>query len=61
VVYNVDVIKVTIDDDISVAEMKTIAEEAHRQCLKVAVHAISTNSIQTAIDGAQTPSSMATM
>jgi imidazolonepropionase-like amidohydrolase len=31
--------------------MKVIVEEAHRQGLKVAVHAVSTGSIQTAIDG----------
>jgi imidazolonepropionase-like amidohydrolase len=49
--YNVDVIKVTIGDDISVAEMTAIVEEAHRQHLKVAVHAASAGSIQTAIDG----------
>ncbi|MGA2647914.1 MAG: hypothetical protein ABSF15_24715 [Candidatus Sulfotelmatobacter sp.] len=35
--YNVDVIKVTIEDDISVAEMTAIVEKAHRQHLKVAV------------------------
>jgi hypothetical protein len=49
--YDVDLIKVAIEDDISVAEMKAIVEEAHRQHLKVAVHAVSTASIQTAIDG----------
>ena len=48
--YNVDVIKVAIEDDISPAEMSAVVEEAHRQRLKVAVHAISTGSIQTAID-----------
>ncbi len=51
VFYNVDVIKVTVGDDISVAEMTAIVEEGHRQHLKVAVHAIDTASIQTAIDG----------
>src|ERR1700690_3322426 len=51
VFYNVDVIKVTVGEDISVAERTAIVEEAHRQHLKVAVHAISTGSIQTAIDG----------
>ncbi len=51
VFYNVDVIKVTVGDDISVAEMTAIVEEGHRQHLKVAVHAIHTASIQTAIDG----------
>src|SRR5215469_6702160 len=49
--YDVDVIKVTIEDDTSVAEMKAIAEEAHRQNVKVAVHAVTRGSIQTAIDG----------
>jgi imidazolonepropionase-like amidohydrolase len=49
--YNVDVIKVTVGEDISVAEMTAIVEEAHRQHLKVAVHAGDTASIQTAIDG----------
>ncbi|MGB7846362.1 MAG: amidohydrolase family protein [Candidatus Acidiferrum sp.] len=49
--YNVDIIKVTIGNDISPAEMTAIVEEAHRQGLKVAAHAIDTGSIQTAIDG----------
>src|SRR5215469_12846555 len=49
--YDVDVIKVTIEDDTSVAEMKAIVEEAHRQNVKVAVHAVTRGSIQTAIDG----------
>ena len=48
--YGVDVIKVAIDDDITNAEMAAVVEEAHRQHLKVAVHAVSTESIQTAID-----------
>ena len=48
--YDVDVIKVAIEDDISVPEMKAVVEEAHRQRLRVAAHAISTGSIQTAID-----------
>jgi imidazolonepropionase-like amidohydrolase len=48
--YNADVIKVTIGDNISPAEMKVIVDEAHLQHLKVAAHAISTGSIQTAID-----------
>jgi len=51
VFYNVDLIKVTVGDDISTPELKAVVEEAHRQQLKVAVHAISTGSIQTAIDG----------
>jgi imidazolonepropionase-like amidohydrolase len=50
VFYNVDVIKVAIEDDITPAEMAAIVEEAHRQHLKVAAHAVSTPSIQTAID-----------
>src|SRR5580700_4058954 len=49
--YNVDVIKVAIEDDTTVAEMKAIVEEAHRQDVKVAVHANTRGSIQTAIDG----------
>lgn len=51
VFYNVDVIKVTVDDDLTVGEMKAIVEEAHSQHLKVATHAASKASIQTAIDG----------
>ena len=49
--YNVDVLKVTIDNDISPADMTAIVEQAHRQGLKVAAHAIDTGSIQIAIDG----------
>src|SRR5580658_10865337 len=49
--YNVDVIKVAIEDDTTVAEMKAIVEEAHRQDVKVAAHANTRGSIQTAIDG----------
>src|SRR5437660_10106471 len=49
--YNVDVIKVAIEDDTTVAEIKAIVEEAHRQDVKVAVHANTRGSIQTAIDG----------
>jgi len=51
VFYDVDLIKVTIGEDISVAEMTAIVDEAHRQHLKVAAHAADTASIQTAIDG----------
>ncbi len=51
VFYDVDVIKVTVDDDLTVAEMKAVVEEAHRQHLKVATHAASAVAIQTAIDG----------
>jgi imidazolonepropionase-like amidohydrolase len=51
VFYNVDVIKVTVGDDISSAEMAAIVDEAHRQKLRVAVHAATVGSIQAAIDG----------
>lgn len=51
VFYDVDVIKITVDDDLTVPEMKAIVEEAHRQHLKVATHASSAVAIQTAIDG----------
>jgi imidazolonepropionase-like amidohydrolase len=47
---NVDVIKVSADENLTVPELAAVIEEAHRQHLKVAVHAIDTNSIQTAID-----------
>jgi imidazolonepropionase-like amidohydrolase len=50
VFYNVDLIKVTVGGDISVPELTAVVEETHRQHLKVAVHAIDTASIQTAID-----------
>jgi imidazolonepropionase-like amidohydrolase len=50
VFYNVDLIKVTVGEDISVPELTAVVEEAHRQHLKVAVHAADTVSIQTAID-----------
>jgi len=50
VFQHVDVVKVTVGGDISVAELTAIVEEAHRQHLKVAVHAIDVASIQTAID-----------
>jgi imidazolonepropionase-like amidohydrolase len=50
VLYNVDVIKVTVGEDISVPELTAVVDEAHRQHLKVAVHAADTASIQTAID-----------
>lgn len=48
--YAVDVIKVAISENYAVAEMTAIVEEAHRQHLKVAAHAVDTPSIQTAID-----------
>jgi len=47
---NVDWIKVSADEDLSVLELAAVIEQAHRQHLKVAVHAIDTISIQTAID-----------
>jgi len=49
VFYNVDLIKVTVGDGISPPELTAIVEEAHREHLKVADHAIDTASIQTAI------------
>jgi imidazolonepropionase-like amidohydrolase/pimeloyl-ACP methyl ester carboxylesterase len=48
--YNVDIIKVAVDNDVSLATMKAVVEEAHQQNLKVAVHAADTESIQIAID-----------
>ena len=47
---NVDVIKVSADENLTVPELAAAVEEAHRQHLKVAVHAIDKTSIQTAID-----------
>lgn len=47
---NVDVIKVSADENLTVPELVAVVEEAHRQHLKVAVHAIETASIQSAID-----------
>jgi len=47
---NVDVIKVSADENLTVPELSAVVEEAHRQHLKVAVHAIEATSIQTAID-----------
>jgi imidazolonepropionase-like amidohydrolase len=48
--HNVDLIKVTADENLSVAELGAVVEEAHRAHLKVAVHAVDKTSIQTAID-----------
>ena len=48
--YNVDLIKVAIDDDITPAEISAIVDEAHQHKLKVAVHAFTPASIQMAID-----------
>ena len=50
VFQNVDVIKVTVEENLTVAELTAVVEEAHRQHLKVAAHAVDTASIQTAID-----------
>jgi len=47
---NVDVIKVTADENLTVAELAAIVDEAHREHLKVAVHATDKTSVQTAID-----------
>src|SRR5216110_999024 len=46
----VDLIKVTADENLTVAELTAVTEEAHREHLKVAVHAPDKVSIQTAID-----------
>ncbi len=48
--YNVDIIKMTIGEDFTQAEVTAVVDEAHRQHLRVAIHAIDTASIQTAID-----------
>lgn len=45
-----DVIKVTADENLTVAELAAVVEEAHREHLRVAVHAVDKTSIQTAID-----------
>jgi len=50
VFQNVDVIKVTADDNLTVPELTAVIEEAHRNHLKAAVHAVDKASIQTAID-----------
>jgi imidazolonepropionase-like amidohydrolase len=47
---NVDVIKVTADENLTVPELAAVVEQAHREHLKVAVHAVDKTSIQTAID-----------
>ena len=46
----VDVIKVSAEENLSVPELAAVIEEAHRAHLRVAVHAVDTPSIQTAID-----------
>jgi imidazolonepropionase-like amidohydrolase len=50
VFHNVDVIKVTAQENLTVPELAAAIEEAHRNHLRVAVHAIDKTSIQTAID-----------
>jgi imidazolonepropionase-like amidohydrolase len=50
VFYNVDLIKVTVGDGISPPALTAMVEEAHREHLKVAAHAVDTASIQTAIE-----------
>ena len=50
VFQNVDVIKVSADENLTVPELAAVVEEAHRNHLKVAVHAIERTTIQTAID-----------
>lgn len=47
---NVDVIKVSADQNLTVPELAAVIEEAHHEHLKVAVHAIDVLPIQTAID-----------
>ena len=50
VFYNVDIIKVTVGDGISLPALTAMVEEAHREHLKIAAHAVDTVSIQTAIE-----------
>src|SRR5262244_3658120 len=50
VFQSVDVIKVTADVNLTVAELAAAIEEAHRNHLKVAVHAVEKAAIQTAMD-----------
>ena len=50
VFHSVDVIKVTAEENLTVPELAAAIEEAHRNHLKVAVHAVDKISIQTAID-----------
>jgi imidazolonepropionase-like amidohydrolase len=50
VFHNVDVIKVTANENLTVPELAAAAEQAHRNHLKIAVHAVDKASIQTAID-----------
>ncbi|HEY6967808.1 MAG TPA: amidohydrolase family protein [Candidatus Angelobacter sp.] len=50
VFQNVDIIKVTADENLTVPELAAAVEEAHRNHLKIAVHAGQKGAIQTAID-----------
>jgi imidazolonepropionase-like amidohydrolase len=50
VFQNVDVIKVTADVNLTVPELAAAVEEAHRNQLKIAVHAAEKAAVQTAID-----------
>jgi imidazolonepropionase-like amidohydrolase len=50
VFQNVDIIRITADENLSVPERAAVVQEAHRQHLRVAVHASDTASIQTAIE-----------
>src|SRR5262249_3615879 len=55
---NVDVIKVAADVNLTVAELTAVTEEAHRQHLKVAVHAPDKISYKPPSMPEQIPSSM---
>jgi len=48
--YGADVIKVAIEDDVPTATLTAMVDQAHRQNIKVAAHAVTTGSIQIAID-----------
>lgn len=50
VFQNVDVIKVTADDNLTLPELAAAVDEAHRNHLRIAVHAATKIAIQTAID-----------
>ena len=50
VFYRVDIIKLALEDDLTQAEVSALVDEAHRQHLKVAVHANTAASIGMSID-----------
>src|SRR5262249_12007424 len=50
VFYNVDVIKIAVDDGFTQDEVTAVVDEAHRQHLKVAVHCSTPLNIQMAIN-----------